>query len=439
MIVRIQQILMIKCMVIRLFVSGYLAVLSSCYTPSNNSNNNDGGKNPRTHEHDIKQLKEWHKLDNDVWQNPSPNFYMPPMQSLNGKWLYLATNGYSGNFRTIAITKAFVEDVTDKNNWKKLSLENPAFSDNPGEARLKDQGTVYAINPTYEGMVLAWQGNGSRNGAVIFKGDQLYKAWKDSSLHIRGFSKGYQITNFFMVRKNDGTEILYVANNKNKKLTTGPGLNALNVLGVNVDISNNFGDAKFAQDDKTVFLVTDAGISTLDITQAGTKQKFSAVKKDDPKYGSNEWQFAGTGNDNDRVEAVLIQNGFLYIGLTALGFAPKTGGVAIYDISKDSILAPKESIWGGIGIKQLIRDKDGVVWAVTVYGLYAVKSDGTIEQKLDAQVVKDGQAKNADRKTADIAFTGEMPKDSIMGAVWVDNTLLLTTDKNVYLMTTKTK
>ncbi len=387
-------------------------------------------------------IKDWVKLDGKVFGNPSPTMYIPPIMSLDKKWLYLATSGYAGNLVALDIGDEFSASVNDATKWTKLTWNVPSFSDIAGKARFSDVGQTSTLNPTVDGLLIAWQdtSGAGEHGALHVKGNTLVQAWK-SATHIVGFVINHKITNFFTVMKN-GAAVPYIlassiGNGGQSKLFTDTKLeNATFPTSPAFGIgASKYSMAQFAQNETKAFLVSYAGISVLDVADAGTNTPFSAVAENTPLFGSNEWNMGDPMTQNFNVRDIVVANDKLYIGLAC----PHDfqGGVVIYDIANNKLIPPKKAIWNRVDVRDFAVDKDGKVWAVTAKELIEVKDNGTMGDKFNAAMVAAGQAViSAENPTT--GYRGEMPADNIFGALFIDNSLVLVADKAAYVMIERT-
>lgn len=398
-------------------------------------NSDSASTNPSSSPTSNIDIKEWIKLEGPLFTNAGTTFYIAPIISHDKKWLYFPTQGFAGNIGALDIGVDIISSFQDKNKWTKLSWVE-GFSDSPGKAAFSDTGHILSLNPASDGLLVSWlDGKGAKHGALYVRENKLVHAWKVEGTHLTGMVVPHEISNFFAINKNN-VDVPYLlaiptglggggrALFTHHKLENSP-FSTLVALGA----AASKGAGLFAQNQATAFLVTRDGIASLPVNDAGTNKSFSAVAKNTPIFGSDAWNMGDPMTDNFNVSSILLRGDKLYVGLNAPH--ANQGGVAILDIAANNIIAPQKSIWHRVNVRHLFVDSGDKVWAVTSKELLEVKADGTIGEKLNADVVAKNTAATAE---ATMIYKGEMPTDNIFGAQYFGDTLILHTDHDVYLL-----
>lgn len=434
----------------------FLCLLGSC-SPNNGGSNTTSQDNtgPLKTKADL-----FIKLDHKLVYQSSPTFYLPFAKSGDEKWLYIAPRGYDASSSPMVafeIGSDLEKDAQDQAHYHKLSFDNSSFDDSPGKAKVPNnhQGQYKNSRATKDGLslVLTNTNNSKFDAALLYQGKDLAYAWKNRKKHIFDIEKTDSISNFFIVEHKDGGRLPFIygnkklfkqkANNTNYRFTHALLNKELKAPATKDYAKAGLSSALFEQTEQQVFLVSNIGLSIAKHDDIFAKKiGFSHLTDTETtaKYGAETWRMTGcgaagaVGTENNNVNTIIAHAGFLYLGFSA----PHNncqGGVAIYDIAADTMKGPEKSIWNGINIKQLIKDENGLIWAVSSKALIEVKSDGSMGQKLDAASVKNNQIrKDADKHAVIGQYLGDMPADDIFTAMFVKGGLFIATDKNLYVM-----
>lgn len=408
-------------MFINYCLSLILLFMFSCMDKNNTNTNNDDNAAK-------KLVKVWSKIDTaNVLGVSSPDFTLPPKLSKDGSYLYAPTSAHGGNIFVLTTNGDMINHAHDKTKWTKLNFTT-----------ISDNGYIYTFNATKSGLALAWKTTPTDEAyALYFEGDKLKHGWKGNDFIALGFRANEIFYNFFLI-DNGPTEIPYILGNVSgtsaSRLYTGKlGSSLTAALGFNGG-NYNLNLAKLAQSADTIFLVSRHGISKLPVKDAGSSTDFSKVDKTTPIWGYDVWNMGDPLTDNINVSDALVYNNKLYVSFNA----PHSyqGGVAIYDLSNNSVVPPSKNIWDKIDVRQLAIDaKQNKVWAVTAKELIEVKEDGSMGEKLNAAIMKANQDQSSNQEND--KYSGYMPEDDIFGVIFTDNGIMMVTDKEMHVMSLK--
>lgn len=342
----------------------------------------------------------------------------------NQEWAYFVSNDHKNltafNIESPAKLKA---NLSDDTKWHTLALK---LGDDAGNTAVLHQAA------TQKGALISLGGADNKRGVALLEGKSFVASWKNDNMQSFwgiAMSKrtGEQYVSIFA-----STTDKFMGNTNNvniNKLTNSSDAQ------VNLDLVIERETNAFTRVPHSApgYLVDNAGIVLVSDDQVGASAKFAAIDAKTPDLGSDNWKFLGSEDANNDVSSVALVKNILFIGL-------KSGGVAVYDSKADATkraIQPHD-VWAKTPVIALAPDKHGSVWAVTPNAL--------IEVKVSKKSVKQGQKIDADEilrsaftgdhekdKTPGFKFNKAMALETITGAYWIGDHLIITSKNGIHV------